>query len=52
MLLLSQVWLGVYCVIGFIGSWVWVLSVGWVWDWEETVIAGVVSYKHNLAIYS
>jgi len=31
-------------VTGFIGSWVWVLSVGWVWDWEETVIAGVVSY--------
>jgi len=34
----------VYCVNGFIGSWVWILSFSWVWGWEETVIAGVVSY--------
>ena len=29
---------------GFIGSWVWILSVSYVCGWEETVIAGVVSY--------
>ena len=33
---------------GFIGSWVWMLSVSWVWGWEGTVIAGVVSYNNNI----